>query len=441
MSSIDEFLQTARLDGLAWEAVPRAWGDLIAAQSLAVPESIAVLRDLTRMANDQGIAVYPVGGGTQLEWGLPGSRPGIGLSTRSLNAVRDYPARDMTVTVEAGITVSELARHLATENQWLPVDVPFPDQATVGGTVAANVSGPRRFGYGTLRDYVIGIGVVTADGKLARAGGRVVKNVAGYDLCKLYTGSFGTLAVIVELTFRLRPRPESSRFAALQCRRLSAAEQVLANLVHSRTRPVAVELLNRSAAQALPTPVPNALEPEHWLLLVGFEGFAETVEWQLNRLADECAGQADLEYAAVPEQSTTALWQTLTEMRFRAAPLFKAGCRPSELTQLLTLLESSGPLAVQAHAASGITWFWPAEQSAPDAEQIGQWRQWLAERKGHLVVRGATWCRDAAVAPWGIERPDRTLMLGIKQTYDPNDILNPGRFITADGAVQSVQPS
>src|SRR5437764_7903752 len=116
----------------------------------------------------------------------------------------------MTVTVQAGITVAKLQETLAAEGQWLPVDVPRPERATLGGAVALNKSGPRRLGYGTLRDYVIGISFVTDDGREVKAGGRVVKNVAGYDLMKLQTGSVGTLGVITQLTLKVRPKPEAS---------------------------------------------------------------------------------------------------------------------------------------------------------------------------------------------------------------------------------------
>src|SRR6478736_2819398 len=126
-----------------------------------------------------------------------------------------YPARDMTITVQAGVTIARLRDVLKAEGQQLPVDVPFPDRATLGGAVATNASGPRRFGHGTLRDYVIGISVVDDRGEEMKGGGRVVKNVAGYDLMKLYTGSLGTLGIITQLTLKVKPRPEASRWVVI----------------------------------------------------------------------------------------------------------------------------------------------------------------------------------------------------------------------------------
>ena len=134
-----------------------------------------------RGAWQEGKPLYPIGGGTQLAYGARPAEPGLGLSLAGLNRVIDYPARDLTITVEAGVTIAELAGRLAAERQRLPVDVPFPAQATVGGAVALNAAGPRQFRWGTLRDYVIGVRAIDGSGTAFSAGGRVVKNAAGYN--------------------------------------------------------------------------------------------------------------------------------------------------------------------------------------------------------------------------------------------------------------------
>src|SRR5262249_36487295 len=169
---------------------------------LAIPSSASALGNLVCRAGREGLAVYPVAGRTLLGLGLVPNRPGLAVDLRSLNQVIDYPARDMTVTVQAGITIARLQNMLRGENQRLPVDVPQPDLATLGGALAVNVSGPRRYGFGTLRDYVIGLSAVNDDGQEIKAGGRVVKNVAGYDLCKLFVGSLGTLGIITQVTLK-----------------------------------------------------------------------------------------------------------------------------------------------------------------------------------------------------------------------------------------------
>src|SRR5437762_40368 len=144
------------------------------------PADQSSLLAAVRAAYEAGTAVYPIGGGTSLEYGLSAARPGIELSLAKLNRVIDYPARDMTTTVEAGITMASLAETLAAERQRLPVDAPQADRATLGGLIATNWSGPLRYGHGTIRDYVIGINAIDGRGVPFKGGGRVVKNVAGY---------------------------------------------------------------------------------------------------------------------------------------------------------------------------------------------------------------------------------------------------------------------
>ena len=204
------------------------------------------LRDQVRSCFEAGTAMYPIGGGTSLGFGLPAKEKGVGLSLAGLNRVVDFPARDMTITVEAGITMKALAETLATEKQQLPVDVPLADRATLGGVIATNCNGPRRYGYGSLRDYVIGIHAIDGRGTPFKGGGRVVKNVAGYDFCKLLTGSLGTLGVISQVTLRLRPVAERSVLVACAVDDLGQAEKLLAALVHSETTPVAIELASRA---------------------------------------------------------------------------------------------------------------------------------------------------------------------------------------------------
>jgi glycolate oxidase FAD binding subunit len=147
------------------------------------PPTADAIGEIVRAAAADGTPVYPLGGETALDFGLAPKTPGIGLSLAGLNRVIDYPARDMTVTVEAGVTMGELARVLASEGQRLPVDAPAADRATLGGLIATNHSGPLRYGHGTIRDYVIGITAVDGRGRTYHGGGRVVKNVAGYDFC------------------------------------------------------------------------------------------------------------------------------------------------------------------------------------------------------------------------------------------------------------------
>ena len=177
---------------------------------------------------------------------------GIGLSTAKLNRVIDYPADDMTVTVEAGMTIGELKKLLAEKRQWLPVDVAFPDRATVGGAIAVNAAGPRQFAYGTMRDYLLGFTAVDGTGTIFSGGGRVVKNAAGYNMCRLMAGSRGTLGIITQATLMVRPLPETSALLACEVADFDLAETLLASLVRLPVQPVAIELLAGRFCQGHP---------------------------------------------------------------------------------------------------------------------------------------------------------------------------------------------
>ncbi len=418
--------------------VPPEWAELVPATVQVVPPGVEALQGILAAANERRCPVYPVGGGTSLAWGLPGEEPGLALSLRGINGVVDYPARDMTITVRAGNTVSEVQETLARERQRLPIDVPNADTATIGGAVAANVSGPRRFGFGTFRDYVIGIGVVTADGKLARAGGRVVKNVAGYDLCKLYTGSFGSLAIIVELTFKVHPMPEKTEAVLVGCSRFEDVEAVLAGSLRSRTRPVVLELLNRSAWQEL-----DSVDLDRdWSIAVVFEGFEEAVAWQVETFLDEVRrwtdGRARAEVVHSP--NAASLVQSLASFTQRPTPvLAKLNYRPSMTVGLLEELSRlRGTWLLSAHANNGIAWLAPAAERSDGeiVDELAQLRRWAVSADGNLVVRGASFCARTGFAPWGVERGDTWLMRRLKQRFDPHGILNRGRFVDHPRAVE-----
>jgi glycolate oxidase FAD binding subunit len=226
------------------------------------PASVPELGDLVREAAGTGQGVYPVGGGTALDLGLPPIKPGVAADTRGLDRVIDHPARDMTITAQAGIAVGRLQQALAAEGQRLPVDVPNPESATLGGALAANLSGPRRLGFGTLRDYVIGISFVTDEGHEVRGGGRVVKNVAGYDLMKLHIGALGTLGVITQVTLKVTPRPEDQALVAFGLN-AAAVGPTLDRLHASASRPVAVSCpaLRASDARITSRSATSSAEP------------------------------------------------------------------------------------------------------------------------------------------------------------------------------------
>ncbi len=391
------------------------------------PRSVCEVGELVRQAAAEGRAIYPLGGRTMLDLGLPPTRPGIAIDVTGLEQVIDYPARDMTITVQAGITMTKLQEILATENQRLPVDVPQPEKATLGGAIATNASGPRRYGYGTLRDYVIGITVVNDEGQEVKAGGRVVKNVAGYDLCKLYTGSLGTLGIITQVTLKLRPRPEWPVVCHCFCAE-DEIESLSRRLCDSRIRPVCVDLVNPAAARrTLDSPLPK------WSVLIGFEGHQEQVAWQQRQLLAELGPlQADAIWVTGGSPRLVYKQQADFQLWPEAHVTFKANLRPSQAPAFCRLASGPGDrLLIQAHAGSGIVighlvGDWTLDDVKPLVTML---LEAAAADQGNLVLTRcpAAWKRELPV--WGQPRDDAWLMRTIKNKLDPRRLFNPGRFV------------
>lgn len=377
------------------------------------PASAAELGEFVARARASKQGVFPVGGRTSLDVGLPPSRPGVALDTTGLNGVIDYPARDMTITVRAGITIAEVQRVLGQEGQWLPLDVAAEEKATLGGAIALNQSGPHRYGCGTLRDYVIGISFVTDDGVEVKAGGRVVKNVAGYDLMKLQIGALGTLGVVTQATLKVKPRPEKSEVVAFGCAE-DALEDVLNRLHRSRTRPVAVELFSRDAWKLVS---PAEQFPEcRWVIAVGFEEKETTVRWQVSTLLDEIKGIARGESTLA---GSAALWSAVAALQTHPESRFisKISVRPSQLAQTAQALASQKPEAIlHAHALNGVVWFHDRVEHQGNSQ---------------IVIRRCPPERKKSLPIWGQPRPDWGLMRHIKRTLDPDDVFNPGRLFGA----------
>src|SRR5712692_10442888 len=206
------------------------------------PSNAATLAEMLGWANAQRLAVVPRGAGTKLQWGAAPLRVDVVLSTAGLNAPVDHCAGDLTATVPAGASLAAVNQIIGREHQWLPLDPAASDRATIGGIIATNDSGPRRQKHGTPRDLIIGVEMALVDGRTAKAGGRVVKNVAGYDLGRLLCGSFGTLAVITRATFKLTPSPPASRTIVATAQHARGLTDLALAIAAAPLTPSAIEL-------------------------------------------------------------------------------------------------------------------------------------------------------------------------------------------------------
>jgi glycolate oxidase FAD binding subunit len=390
-------------------------------------------RFMAENATTRQRVLYPVGGRTALHYGFPASDSGIAVSTSKLTHVIDYPARDMTITVEAGIRIEALAELLKQEGQRLPIDVPQSHRATLGGIIACNTSGARRLGLGTLRDYVIGTSAIDAAGALFKSGGRVVKNVAGYDICKVLVGSLGTLGVITQVTLKLRPIPESTRWLWAGFSRFDQIEPVLQRLLLSATRPIAIEVLDPSAATEISAEARTALPTDGPILGLAFEGSSRETGWQIDTVKSELQPFQPHHIVETPEADSPSLLNALTEFEITAEePLtFKANLVPSQTVEFLNQAAKLG-VSVQSHVGSGIViGHLPDTITSVQSAQkvLTPLKAFASQHQGNLIVVNCSEDWKSPLAAFGDREPSWHLMQRLKQQLDPQDLLNRGRFI------------
>lgn len=394
------------------------------------PADVSAVAATVRSAFEREQAVYPVGGGTSLNCGLRRVRPGIALSLAALNRVLDYPADDLTVTVEAGITLAELNRRLAEKRQWLPLDPPESDKATIGGIIATNASGPRRHGYGTVGDYFVGFRAIDGRGDEFRGGGKVVKNAAGYNLPRLMVGALGSLGVIVEATFLVRSLPGYWAMLIRDVPSFEQAEALLDGLGRSRAAPTIVELLAGPARPNCPLPAMPATAAAR--LVIGFEGGAVDVQAMLAALDEEWKLSGTDGVTSIAGAGVASITNWLGE----SPAILQMNVLPSRLVGLVEQLAKLLPRhPLQAHATSGeVRVYASADDRAafPNgyAELVrNKLRPLVTAAGGHLTVLAAP--EDApltAADVWGPPRAGAALMRAIRQRFDPAGILNAGRF-------------
>jgi glycolate oxidase FAD binding subunit len=380
-----------------------------------VAEAAAVLEEKARETASVGF----IGGGTSLALGRPPRTLDAVLRTERLDRIVEHAPSDQIVVVEAGVTLGALQRAVAAHGQRLALDPPLPERRTVGGLVATNAFGPRRTRYGTLRDLVIGISLVRADGVVARGGGKVVKNVAGFDLPKMMIGSLGTLGLVATVTFRLHPLPETG----------------LTLVARSRTARGVRELVSAMRdAQLEPSAVAALLGDRLFDVAVRFEGFEEGVKEQVDRtlaLVAKDAAPCD----ALFEAEARTFWERHEALRTAGPLRARVAMLPSAFEEffervLPTLRDVVSEAALAVYPTLGIAFFsgFPPDAVAA-AAAITSARSSVAASGGSLVLEEAPDGVRALVDPWGPPPTSFALMRSLKERLDPGARLNPGRFV------------
>ena len=381
------------------------------------------------VASAENLALIPIGGRTMLDLGMPPRRYDVALDLSGLNRVVDYEPNDFTITVEAGMTLADLQRHLAVNGQFLPLDHPRFERATLGGLCAVGRGGLRRNSFGGPRDWLIGMRMVKADGTAIKGGGKVVKNVSGYDLPKLFAGSLGTLGVIVELTFKLRPQPASDQIIALNAPSFESA--LAAGWAAAQAAPflngcVALSAEAADMARGLGAKLLHD-QPALLLRANGLESAASEVLAQALNAAREAGLDG-------PEQTTSAIvetWQAVVDLETQTASdhvRLRLGLPPANLGRARQMLSRALPEATSwiAAADSGLLF---VEAPSVDADTIKALRNELGPLQGRLTIESAPSELKRACNIWGPAGPGARLMHNIKREFDPQGILNPGRYV------------
>jgi glycolate oxidase FAD binding subunit len=355
---------------------------------------------ILRFAQDNHLAILSWGGGTKQGWGYPVA-PAVILETRRLNVIREHTWQDMTCTVEAGCTWAALQSALAQHGQSVALDPLWPERATVGGIVSTNDSGTLRLRYGSLRDLVIGMTIVLADGTIAHTGGKVVKNVAGYDLHKLMTGAFGTLSVITSINFRLHSIPKCTQSFTWAAPAAQPLGEWLVKLLHEQLSTLSIQL--RGTAEGFHLDIQLASLPE-----------------VLHTQADLLGSLGRAQGLAI-EAATPAVWDARQQL-FDRDLVSKATMLPSEIASFAERVRHLGGESVTQATGIMIAGF-----PAAAAEHLPQLRTELEAAGGSLMVLKQP--AEGNVDCWGTLPDSFRLMQEVKRRFDPESVLNPGRFL------------
>jgi glycolate oxidase FAD binding subunit len=384
------------------------------------PGTIEETSEVMKLASREGLAVSPRGGGTKIGLGNPPRQVDLILSTARMDGIIEHVPGDQIVRVQAGLKLQDLQESLAESDQMLGVDPP-EEGATIGGIVAANSSGPRRLRYGTVRDLIIGIKVVLADGTVAKAGGKVVKNVAGYDLSKLFTGSLGTLGVIAEANFRLHPIRETARTVFLEVDDYEKIADVTQELTHS------------SFSQFVLDALEIRWEGGRGVIAALFEGIEPAVEAQ-SSVATE-ALRSHGETSVLGEEDGEEFWESFARRPWDAGDVgLKIGAPPSDLTAVLaSVLEAAERAGVEArlsgHAGTGVTFAGLSGGEDGLVEVVEEVREIRVRRSGSVVVQEAPLTVKERLDAWGAGGDYLGLTRRVKEKFDPGYTMNPGRFL------------
>ena len=406
-------------------------------KAVVLPASVRDIQAVLQFAAKQNLSVIPAGAGTKLSIGNLPPKVDVVMAMTRLNSVIEYEPADLTVTVESGIRLADLQTELAKHRQFLAMNPPYAEHCTIGGIVATNTSGPFRLRHGTARNQVLGMRVVHANGTLVKSGGKVVKNVAGYDLNKLYIGAFGTLGIITEVALKLSPIPTQQVTLTAEFQDIQHATNTGLNIVRSQTLPMFVNLSINFDPRC-----PETQQRRKFTLVSGFGGDPETVTWQLAQSKEILEQNGAIGVTTIADESQQHLQESIQEFSADNGEtgkiIVKINLRRTDIADFSEhILDTSwaGDVQMMALLGSGVLYLtipFGTETDFRDlANMLTQLRQTAAKVEGNLIIETAPPELKQHIDVWGPVGNTLHLMKQVKTKFDADGLLNPGRFIAS----------
>lgn len=419
-------LNKSEVEIIEWEQISSFWQKIIQnsissnffPNYLIFPHTNSILAQIVKLSHQNQWGILPTGNGSKLSWGNLSKNINLVISTSKLNQVIDYAVEDLTITVQSGMKLADLQAILAQKGQFLPIDATYPECATIGGIIATADSGSLRQRYGGVRDLVLGLSFVRFDGEIAKAGGKVVKNVAGYDLMKLFTGSYGTLGIITEVTFRLYPLPENSSTLVItgNAEDLAKFRQII---VSSGLTPTAADLISPFLVQHLEI-------GDKMGLIIRFQSIQESVNNQVNQI-ESLATNLNLKVSLYNDNEEKQLWQKVKEIitipKSESAITCKIGILASESINLFSKFNHLGLINI----STGIGRIYlDAENPLNVLTEI---RNFCENNQGFLTILESPVIIKEQIEPWGYTGNAIEIMQKLKHKFDPQNIFKSSHFI------------
>ena len=406
-------------------------------KAVVLPASIRDLQEVLQFAAKQDLSVIPAGAGTKLGIGNLPEKVDVVLSTMHLNSIVEYEPADLTVTVEAGIRLADLQKELAKHRQFLAMNPPYSERCTIGGIVATNTSGSFRLRHGTARNQVLGMRVVQANGTVVKSGGKVVKNVAGYDLNKLYIGAFGTLGIITEVALKLSPIPTRQATVVAEFPDIQNAVNTGLSIVSSQTLPMFVNLFINVDPRD-----PGAPGQRKFTLVTGFGGDPETVAWQSDQSREIMEQNDGKGVATITDEPQQHIQETIQEFSANNGNtervIVKVNLKRTDIAEFSEHIIGANwthDVQMMALLGNGVLYLTIPVVSETDFQALSDvltaLRQSALEVQGNLIIERAPPERKRHIDVWGPVGNTLHLMKQVKAKFDVDGLLNPGRFIAS----------